>query len=171
MNTLLWRCHKCKKTLKVCSAHSLIAPTCHTLCILPPLALTFWQPSTPSQCEQASNPSLASCSPMPKCLLVLQSPPPMKHSCCWVEPVPKPTSVPLQAASQYKHACSVEPPAINADFEIDPMANAGMLFTFDEAVQEQCHRHTLNVGECEECHKVHIYFFYNSFIPIPPKCC
>jgi len=49
------------------------------------------------------------------------------------------------------------PPALNAEFEIDPVTNAGVPFAFDEVVRGRRHRHRLNAGECEECRGVSAY--------------
>ncbi|KAH9971975.1 hypothetical protein BGW80DRAFT_1253047 [Lactifluus volemus] len=49
-----------------------------------------------------------------------------------VEPIPEPKSTSHHIISRYEHIRSVEPSTINAEFEIDPMANAGVPFAFDE---------------------------------------
>ncbi|KAH9974075.1 hypothetical protein BGW80DRAFT_1170957, partial [Lactifluus volemus] len=53
---------------------------------------------------------------------------------------------------------------INAEFEIDPMANPGVPFAFDEVVRGRRHCHALNAGECEECHG-----WYDAVGPLPPR--
>jgi hypothetical protein len=156
MKTLLQRCRKRKKTLKVRSVRSLIAHVTPSLFLLLPLALTFWQPSTSSQRERASNLSPTSSSPTPKRSLALQSPPPTKRPRRSAGLAPEPASGPLPAISRYKRALSVEPPALNAEFEIDSTANAGVPFAFDEVVRGRRHRHALNSGECEECREVRV---------------
>lgn len=125
------------------------------------LAITFWQPSTPSQRERASarRHSLSSCSPTPKHRHALHSPPPTKRPRRGVEPTvsASASTVTLPTISRYKSARGRdddEPPALNAEFEIDPAANAGVPFAFDEIVRGRRHRHRLIAGECEECRGV-----------------
>ena len=71
------------------------------------------------------------------------------------EAPPAPVAAPI---SRYKRSRggggSRSPPAINAEFEIDPVANAGVPFAFDEVVRGRRHRHALDAGECEECRDV-----------------
>ena len=124
------------------------------------LALTFWQPSTPSQRERATTRrhSLSSCPPTPK-HPALHSPPPTKRPRRAAEPTTSPSAstVTLPTTSRYKRARGRdddEPPALNAEFEIDPAANAGVPFAFDEVVRGQRHRHRMIAGECEECRGV-----------------
>lgn len=62
--------------------------------------------------------------------------------------------VPTAPVSRYKKRTHGSPPAINAEFEIDPMANAGVPFAFDEVVRGRQHRHVLDAGDCEECRDV-----------------
>jgi len=50
------------------------------------------------------------------------------------------------------------------EFEIDPAANAGVPFAFDEVVRGRRHRHRLNAGECEECRG-----WYAAVGPLPPR--
>ncbi|KAI0246569.1 hypothetical protein BJV78DRAFT_1277176 [Lactifluus subvellereus] len=63
-----------------------------------------------------------------------------------------------------KRKKTLKPPALNAEFEIDPAANAGVPFAFDEVVRERRHRHALNAGECEECRG-----WYTAVGPLPPR--
>ena len=139
-----------------------IAHPSPNLYLLPPLALTFWQPSASSQCERAKDLSLESCSPARKHSLALQSPPPTKRPRRCVEHIPEPASPPVQAISRYKRAHGVEPPAINAEFEINPTSNAGVPFAFDEVVRGRLQRQALNAGECEECRDVRVYSFHKK---------
>ena len=68
-------------------------------------------------------------------------------------PVPRAsTSAPI---SRYKRAR----PAINAEFEINPLANGGVPFAFDDVVRGRRHRHNLDAGECEECRDVRFFFY------------
>jgi hypothetical protein len=127
------------------------------------LALTFWQPSTPSQRERATarRHSLSSCPPTPKHQPALHSPPPTKRPKRGAEPTvsASASTASLPTISRYKRARGRdddEPPALNAEFEIDPAANAGMPFAFDEVVRGRRHRHRLIAGECEECRGVSI---------------
>jgi hypothetical protein len=46
------------------------------------------------------------------------------------------------------------------EFEINPAANAGVPFAFDEVVRGRRHRHRLNAGECEECRGVSVCTLY-----------
>jgi hypothetical protein len=121
------------------------------------LALTFWQPSTPSQRERATTRrhSLSSCPPTPK-HPALHSPPPTKRPRRAAEPAvsPSASAAALPTTSRYKRARrrdNDEPPALNAEFEINPAANAGVPFAFAEIVRGRRHRHRLIAGECEEC--------------------
>ena len=123
------------------------------------LALTFWQPSTPSQLERARRDSLSSCPPTPKHPLALHSPPPTKRPRRAEPTAPAPTStVTLPTISRYKitHGRDDDDDtlALNAEFEIDPAANAGVPFAFDQVVRGRRHRHRLIAGECEECRGV-----------------
>jgi hypothetical protein len=125
------------------------------------LALTFWQPSTPSQRERASarRHSFSSCPPTPEHPPALHSPPPTKRPRRGPEPTvtASASTVTVQTISRYKSARrrdDDEPPALNAEFEIDPAANAGVPFAFDEVVRGRRHRHRLIAGECEECRGV-----------------
>ncbi len=162
MRIQLWkRCHKRRKTHKVCSlriySHAYINHNTYPF----PLAITFWQPSTPSQRERTRRHSLSSCSPTPKRPPALHSPPltkrPRRNA---GPPIPSSASTAsLPAISRYKSARSRgrgddDPYSLNAEFEIDPAANAGVPFAFDEVVRGQRHRHRLKAGECEECHGV-----------------
>ena len=161
MKIRLWkRCRKRRKIPKVCSTHLL---TMHTISWHLPffLALTFWQPSTPSQRERASarRHSFSSCPPTPEHPPALHSPPPTKRPRRGAEPTvaASASTVTLQTISRYKSARrrdDDEPPALNAEFEIDPAANAGLPFAFDEVVRGRRHRHGLIAGECEECRGV-----------------
>ena len=85
------------------------------------------------------------------------------------------TSAPI---SRYKRAR----PAINAEFEIDPLANGGVPFAFDDVVRGRRHRHNLDAGECEECRDVRFFFYmfrafftdmmckwYAAVKPLPPR--
>ena len=58
-----------------------------------------------------------------------------------VSPTPASTAaaVPLSRSRRPPHCAS--PPAINAEFEINPVTNAGVLFAFDEVVRGRRHRH------------------------------
>lgn len=134
-------------------AYSIIRPNTYRL----PLALTFWQPSTPSQRERTRKLSLSSCPPTPQHLPALHSPPPTKRPRRGAEPVPGSISAGSHPTiSRYKQAGGRDgkPPALNAEFEIDPAANGGVPFAFDEVVRAQRHRHRLDAGECEECRGV-----------------
>jgi hypothetical protein len=71
-----------------------------------------------------------------------------------VEPITGPVSAPVQAVSRYRRSRSSERPTLNTEFEIDPAANAGVPFAFDEVIRGRRHRHGLNAGECEECRGV-----------------
>jgi hypothetical protein len=120
------------------------------------LALTFWQPSTPSQRqrERTRRLSLSSCPPTPQQPPALHSPPPTERLRRGAEPVPGSISaVSLPAISRYKCAggSNSKLPALNAEFEINPVANSGVPFAFDEVVRGRRHRHRLDAGECEEC--------------------
>ena len=97
--------------------------------------------------------SLSSCPPTPQQPPALHSPPPTKRPRRGAERVPGSVSTaPLRANS--RHKCDDgEPRALNAEFEIDPAANDGVPFAFDEVVRGR-HRHKLNAGECEECRGV-----------------
>lgn len=130
-------------------------------------ALTFWSPSTPSQHEHMGKRSQSSCSPTPKRAPAPHSPPPTKRPRRdVVEAVvpPASTSAPAAPASRYRRARGGSPPAINAEFEIDPVANAGVPFAFDEIVRGRQHRHALGAGECEECRD-----WYTAVGPLPPR--
>jgi hypothetical protein len=160
MKIPLWkRCRKHRKIHKVCSTNLLITHTVsssHNIYWLP-LALTFWQPSTPSQRERTRKFSLSSCPPTPQHPPALHSPPPTKRPRRGTEPVPGSTSaVSPPASSRYKCAGGSDGklPALNAEFEIDPAANGGVPFAFDEVVRGRRHRHGLDAGECEECRGV-----------------
>lgn len=123
------------------------------------LALTFWQPSTPSQRERARRQSLSSCPPTPKHPPTLHSPPPTKRP-RRAEPTgpASGSTVTLPTISRYKttRGCDGddEPLPLNAEFEINPAANAGVPFAFDQVVRGRRHRHRLIAGECEECRGV-----------------
>ena len=73
-----------------------------------------------------------------------------------VPPAPSsaPAAVPVSRYRRRPRGSS--PPAINAEFEIDPVANAGVPFAFDEVVRGRRHRHALGAGECEECRDVRL---------------
>lgn len=152
------RCLKHRKIHKVCSTNL----TTHTgLSALNtnrlPLALTFWQPSTPSQRERSRMFSISSCPPTPQHPPALHSPPLTERPRRGAEPVPGSISaVSLSTVSRYKRAGGSDGklPALNAEFEIDPAANGGVPFAFDEVVRAQRHRHRLDAGECEECRGV-----------------
>ena len=123
------------------------------------LALTFWQPSTPSQRERARRHSLSSCPPTPRHPPALHSPPPTKRPRRNAEStvLASTSTVTLPTISRYKSARGRdvdEPPALNAEFEIDPAANDGVPFAFDQVVRGRHHRHRLIAGECEECRGV-----------------
>jgi hypothetical protein len=154
MRTLLWkRCRRRRKTPKVCS--TCLSPRHQHNTYRRPLALSFWRPSTPSQRERMRRHSLSSCPPSPQRRSPgLHSPPPTKRPRRGVEPISGSVPAPVQASSRYRRSRSGEPPALNAEFEIDPVANAGMPFAFDEVVRGRRHRHRLNAGECEECRGV-----------------
>jgi hypothetical protein len=162
----MWtRCRKRRKTRKVHSTHF----THHAYNIITStflLALSFWQPSTPSQREGAwARGHSVSCPPTPKHLPALHSPPPTKRPRRGVEPTvsASASTVTLPVISRYKSARGRdddEAPALNAEFEIDPAANAGVPFAFDQVVRERRHRHRLIAGECEECRGVS-----NPFLP------
>ncbi|KAH9985294.1 hypothetical protein BJV77DRAFT_1084747 [Russula vinacea] len=144
-------------------AYSIIRPNTYRL----PLALTFWQPSTPSQRERTRKLSLSSCPPTPQHLPALHSPPPTKRPRRGAEPVPGSISAGSHPTiSRYKRAGGRDgkPPALNAEFEIDPAANGGVPFAFDEVVRAQRHRHRLDAGECEECRG-----WYAAVGPLPPR--
>ncbi|KAH9022029.1 hypothetical protein EDB85DRAFT_394565 [Lactarius pseudohatsudake] len=130
-------------------------------------ALTFWHPSTPSQHDRVTKRSQSSCPPTPKRAPAPHSPPPTKRPRRdVVEAVvpPASTSAPAAPASRYRRARGGSPPAINAEFEIDPVANAGVPFAFDEIVRGRQHRHALGAGECEECRD-----WYVAVGPLPPR--
>ncbi|KAH9974510.1 hypothetical protein BJV74DRAFT_863381 [Russula compacta] len=129
-------------------------------------ALTFWQPSTPSQRERVRKLSLSPCAPTPQRPAVLHSPPPTKRPRRSAEPVLGSASAPPIHISRYKRerGGAPEPQALNAEFEIEPAANAGMPFAFDEVVRGRRHRHGLNAGECEECRG-----WYTAVGPLPPR--
>ncbi|KAH9053114.1 hypothetical protein EDB87DRAFT_1653860 [Lactarius vividus] len=132
-------------------------------------ALTFWDPSTPSQHERVSKRSQSSCSPTPKRAPAPRSPPPTKRprrdvAETAVAVPPASTSAPAAAASRYRRAGGGSPPAINAEFEIDPVTNAGVPFAFDEIVRGRRHRHVLGAGECEECRD-----WYAAVGTLPPR--
>lgn len=157
MKILLWkRCRKRRKIHKVCSTN---LPAMHTVSshhntYRLPLALTFWQPSTPSQRDRTRKLSLSSCPPTPQQPPVLHSPPPTKRPRRGAEPISGSMSaVSLPAISRYKLAGGSDggPPALNAEFEIDPTSNGGVPFAFDEVVRGRRHRHKLDASECEEC--------------------
>jgi hypothetical protein len=161
MKIRLWmRCRKRRKTRKVSSTH-FTHHAYNTITSAFLLALSFWQPSTPSQRERASTRgrSLSSCPPTPKHPPALHSPPPTKRPRRGAEPTvsASASTVTLPTISRYKSARGRdddEPPALNAEFEIDPAANAGVPFAFDEIVRGRRHRHRLIAGECEECRGV-----------------
>lgn len=155
MKILLWkRCRRRRKTPKVCSTCLSPRHQHNTYCRRP-LALSFWQPSTPSQHERVRRHSLSSCPPTPQHRSPgLRSPPPTKRPRRGVEPISGSAPAPVQASSRYRRSRSGEPPTLNAEFEIDPVANAGMPFAFDEVVRGRRHRHRLNASECEECRGV-----------------
>lgn len=145
------------------SQGSFYTPTYHayniiTSTFLP--ALTFWHPSTPSQRERASTRGHSlSCPPTPQHPAALQSPPPTKRPKRGADPTvsASASTVTLRSTSRYKSARRRDddgPPALNAEFEIDPAANAGVPFAFDEVVRGKHHRHKLIAGECEECRGV-----------------
>ena len=152
------RCRKRRKTRKVRSTY-LLTMHLNTIASTFLLALTFWQPSTPSQRERASERGRSlSCPPTPKHPPALHSPPPTKRPRRGAEPTvsTSASTVTLPTISRYKSARGRddEPPAINAEFEIDPAVNAGVPFAFDEVVRGRRHRHGLIAGECEECRGV-----------------
>jgi len=128
-------------------------------------ALTFWYPSTPSQRERNTKRSPpSSCSSMrhhATTAAAPHSPPPTKRP-----RRDQSQTVPKASVSRYKRARGGggSPPAINAEFEIDPMANAGVPFAFDEVVRGRQHRHVLDAGECEECRD-----WYVAVGPLPPR--
>lgn len=135
-------------------------------------ALTFWQPSTPSQRERASTRGRSfSCPPTPKHPPALHSPPPTKRPRRCAEPTvsASASTVTLPTISRYNKSArgrddDDELLALNAEFEIDPAANAGVPFAFDEVVRGQRHRHRLIAGECEECRG-----WYTAVGPLPPR--
>ncbi|KAH9028408.1 hypothetical protein EDB84DRAFT_1498441 [Lactarius hengduanensis] len=116
--------------------------------------LTFWHPSTPSQHERVTKRSQSSCPPTPKRAPAPHSPPPTK----------RPRRDVVEAVVPPARARGGSPPAINAEFEIDPVANAGVPFAFDEIVRGRQHRHALGAGECEECRD-----WYAAVGPLPPR--
>ncbi|KAF8259412.1 hypothetical protein EI94DRAFT_1668530 [Lactarius quietus] len=125
-------------------------------------ALTFWHPSTPSQRERTTKRSPSSCPSIPHHAPAPHSAPPTKRPRRDVpEKVPVPPPVP---ASRYKRVRASSPPALNAEFEIDPVGNAGVPFAFDEVVRGRRHRHGLDAGECEECRD-----WYEAVGPLPPR--
>ncbi|KAI9452119.1 hypothetical protein BJY52DRAFT_1294656 [Lactarius psammicola] len=130
-------------------------------------ALTFWYPSTPSQRERVSKRSPTSCSSMPQHAPAPHSPPPQtkrpRRDVAELVPL-APTSAPAAPLSRYRRARGSSPPAINAEFEINPVANAGVPFAFDEVVRGRGHRHALGAGECEECRD-----WYAAVGPLPPR--
>ncbi|KAH9952638.1 hypothetical protein BC827DRAFT_239660 [Russula dissimulans] len=127
-------------------------------------ALTFWQPSTPSQRERARKLSLPSCLLAPQHPPALHSPPSTKRPRRNAEPMLESASATLTAVSRYKRMRICEPPALNAEFEIDPVTNAGVPFAFDEVVRGRHDRNRLNAGECEECRG-----WYDAVGPLPPR--
>ena len=74
-----------------------------------------------------------------------------------MESVSGAVSAPVQTISRYRRGYKGEPTPLNAEFEIDPAANAGIPFAFDDVVRGRRHRHGLIAGECEECHGVGAY--------------
>ena len=160
MKIRVWkRCRKRRKTRKV--RYTQFTHHCtqwHNITFL--LALSFWQPSTPSQREHASPRGHSlSCSPTPKHPPALHSPPLTTRPRRGADPTvsASASTVTLPTISRYRSARGCdddEPPALNAEFEIDPAANAGVPFAFDEIVRGRRHRHRLIAGECEECRGV-----------------
>jgi len=155
------RCRRRRRTLKASTAHfPFTHHACHRHNLTPPFlaALTFWYPSTPSQRERVSKRSPASCSSIPQHAPAPHSPPPTKRSRRDVAEAvpPAPTSAPAAPVSRYRRARGSSPPAINAEFEINPVANAGVPFAFDEVVRGRRHRHAMGAGECEECRDVRV---------------
>ncbi|KAN0123049.1 hypothetical protein V8E52_003002 [Russula decolorans] len=133
-------------------------------------ALSFWEPSTPSQRERASARGHSlSCPPTPKHPPALHSPPLTTRPRRGAEPTvsDSASTVTLPAISRYKSARGRdddEPPTLNAEFEINPAANAGVPFAFDEIVRGRRHRHRLIASECEECRG-----WYAAVGPLPPR--
>ncbi|KAI9461078.1 hypothetical protein F5148DRAFT_1215836 [Russula earlei] len=127
-------------------------------------ALTFWQPSTPSQREHVRNLSLSSSPPAPQSPHVPHSPLPTKRPRLSAEPVLESASSPFHTVSRYKRARGSDSPVLNAKYEIDPAMNAGVPFAFDEVVRGRRHRRGLNAGECEECSG-----WYAAVGPLPPR--
>jgi hypothetical protein len=154
MGILSWkRCRRRRKTRKVCS--TCLPPRHQRNTYRWPLALSFWRPSTPSQREHMKRHSLSPRPPTPQRRSPgLHSPPPTKRPRRGVEPISGSVPAPVQAGSRYRRSHSGEPPALNAEFEIDPAANAGVPFAFNEVVRGRPHRHRLHAGECEECRGV-----------------
>lgn len=128
------------------------------------LALSSWRPSTPSQRERMRRVSVSSCPPTPHRSPGLHSPPPTKRLRRSAEHVSGSISAPPQAISRYKRERNDASLALNAEFEINLAANAGVPFAFDEVVRGRRHRHGLNAGECEECRGVSIPLL--SFVTI-----
>lgn len=163
----MWkRCPKRRKTHKVRSYSPSPTLSQHNT-YRRPLALSFWRPSTPSQRERVRRLSLSSCPPTPQRIHGLHSPPSTKRPRRSAESVSGAVSAPVQAISRYRRGRNGGPTTLNAEFEIDPTANAGIPFAFDEVVRGQQHRHGLNAGECEECRGVGAYSPSQSSRPNP----
>ncbi|KAI0271267.1 hypothetical protein BC834DRAFT_922125 [Gloeopeniophorella convolvens] len=106
--------------------------------------------------------SPSSRSPARKRTATLQSPPSTKRLRRG-EPAAGPSKTPAPT-SRYKRAHGSSPVALNAEFEINPTANAGVPFAFDEVVRGRQHRHALGAGDCEECRE-----WYAAIGPLPPR--
>ncbi|KAN0134620.1 hypothetical protein V8E53_007405 [Lactarius tabidus] len=136
-------------------------------------ALTFWSPSTPSQRDLTTTTTTTTTTKRPptSCPSIphhAPTPPTKRprhgHD---VPQVPRASTSSASASApitRYKRARGVSPAAINAEFEIDPVANAGVPFAFDEVVRGRRHRHGLDAGECEECRD-----WYAAVGPLPPR--
>jgi hypothetical protein len=128
----------------------------------------------PSTHKQDIDMPLLSCPPTPQHHSSgLHLPLLMKHPQHGAEPISGSVLAPVQASSCYRRSHSGKPPALNAEFEIDPVANAGMPFAFNEVVRGQCHHHRLNASECKECQGVsgpYSPLLLNAGIPIFASC-
>jgi len=71
---------------------------------------------------------------------------------------------PIKRRGRYSKASTFSREDNESDYEINPVANAGVHHPFEEVVRGKASRRTLNAADCEECRD-----YYEAVGPMPPR--